>query len=120
MSNESARDRAKQKAWQEAWKSHGHTTPDFIPFTWGDPFDAGYSAGYADASPKWVRIEDGLPEVGVLVWITYVKHTKSSVAKATNKGVVWYNELGMAVIFPITAWQHIASYPEPYTEEPND
>jgi hypothetical protein len=104
--------------------------PDWLAATWMNGHCEGYARGYAAALPKWVSVEERLPEPGTWVLI-YLKHKREYWADeiveknrkvSIKKHDIWYER--RLVFFEnedewedegVTDW---LSFPTPPTKEP--
>lgn len=118
----------KEKAKREAWKKIRHEYMDgAYELTIAYPaFSDGYDAGHSAAQGQWVKIEgpESLPNTHE-VWITieYPSWERPMVKRGQYDTVEGcWNQLLYHTYEPlfdgqkVTAWQEIASDPEPFTE----
>lgn len=101
----------KEAAKTEAIAEHfyGMATDERI-FALQKLFGQGFDAGYESARDQWTAVEDGLPEVGQMVWVT--RRIDGTVVKRVF--VMPYSEGEFKQLF--TAWMPAEGEPAPYQQ----
>lgn len=68
----------------------------------------------AQSEPKWIPVEECLPDLGTVVWITLALGGRNIVAKGQWNGVDWiYPNSHAKLTLKVTAWMPF-QIPKPY------
>lgn len=68
----------------------------------------------AQPEPRWIPVEEHLPDLGVIVWVTLVIFGRNIVTKGQWDGVKWiYPKSRAKITLKVTAWMPI-QIPKPY------
>lgn len=66
------------------------------------------------SEPRWIPVEEGLPDLGIVVWITLALGGRNIVAKSQWNGVDWiYPNSHAKLTLKVTAWMPF-QIPKPY------
>lgn len=83
-----------------------------------EAYDLGFHEGKYSSPPKWISVEEMLPEAGVFVLLQYAKNAQNPTLHARNTMAVGRYEYGMFLVegcsVRVTHWMPL---PEPPKEE---